>query len=143
MDAPPPVRKTDLAELILTPQDEPNSQLLAQLVEVIREAVELARKQGPPKINLKVWEPADQDAAPTPLAEAVHQAEDAIRDIGIASQYRAQELAEQARQPEKEDDQAALIRAAEEQLKKTVAELTRKGIVVVAEAIEPAPMNVR
>lgn len=169
MDAPTPSRKpTDLAELIFAPLGEPNPQVLAQLAELIRTAAEQARKQGEPKINPKKWEPADPDAAPTPLAEAVHQAEDTIRDLAAASLPRAKELAEQLRQPEKrkargfwsrvrvavlrlfgrterptekKDALDAQKRAAEEKLKQVVAKLMGTGIAVTAEATETAPVQ--
>ncbi len=141
MSTPTPPRKsTELVELTLTPQGPANGSVLAQLAELIRDAVKQARKKGPQKLNLKLWEPANPDAAPTPLAEAMGQAEDAIRDIAAASQPRAVELARTIRLPDQVIDAATRIRAADEQLRKTIQELVEAGIVPIAEAIVESPV---
>jgi hypothetical protein len=172
MDTPTPPRKpTDIVDVKLTPQGPPNGAVLAELAKLINEGVEQARKKGPPKLNLKLWEPPDPDEAPPPLADALGQAEDAILAIAAASQQRAAELAEAVNRPpvptpppparlwarvwraltrrftrhavvvpEPVIDPAIAIRAAEEQLRKTVAQFVEQGIVPVAEAVVESPV---
>jgi hypothetical protein len=141
MSTPTPPRKpTDLVELSLTPQGPANGSVLARLAELIRESVNQARKKGSPKINLKKWEATNPDAAPTPLAEALGQAEDAIRDIAATSQQRAAELAQTISFPARAIDAATRIRAAEEQLRKTIEELVDAGIVPIPKPIVESPV---
>jgi len=129
-----PRRPTDLVEL--TPQGPPNGPVLVRLAELIKEGVEDALENGPPELNPKKWELADPDAARPPLAEAVGQAEVAIRDIAAASQSRAAELTHIGGLPVQAIDPAIRIREAEEQLRKTIAHLVGMGIVPVAEALK-------
>lgn len=137
-------RPDDRAELTLTPAGEPNDEVLRTLIAAINEAVALARANRPtPALRPKAWR-TDPDAPPTPVAEAVARAEDAIRDIAAdpATRRRAEELRERSHQPDTRGEADSVARRALSELNRIVAGLVGDGVVPVARAVTAAEVLV-